>query len=51
MEDYQDFGWQAAKGAHAVLLVKMEEGPVVDKVSKKSSRTFTDQSMSKALNR
>ena len=28
MEECQDFGWPAAKGAHAVLLVKMEEGKV-----------------------
>ena len=28
MEDSHDFGWQAAKGCHAVLLVKMEEGKV-----------------------
>ena len=26
MEDAQDFGWTSAKGAHAVLLCKMEEG-------------------------
>ena len=29
MEDSHDFGWQAAKGCHAVLLDKMEEGKVV----------------------
>ena len=29
MEDSHDFGWQAAKGCLAVLLVKMEEGKVV----------------------
>ena len=28
MEDSHDFGWNAAKGAHAVLLCKMEEGRV-----------------------
>ena len=28
MEDLHDFGWQMAKGCHAVLLVKMEEGKV-----------------------
>ena len=28
MEDSHDFGWQVAKGCHAVLLVKMEEGKV-----------------------
>ena len=28
MEDSHDFGWNAAKGAHAVLLCKMEEGQV-----------------------
>ena len=26
MDDSHDFGWGAAKGAHAVLLCKMEEG-------------------------
>ena len=28
MEDSHDFSWSAAKGAHAVLLYKMEEGRV-----------------------
>ena len=28
MEDAQDFGWTSAKGAHAVLLCRMEEGKV-----------------------
>ena len=28
MEDSHDFGWSSAKGAHAVLLCKMEEGRV-----------------------
>ena len=28
MEDSHDFGWQSAKGAHAVLLCKMEENKV-----------------------
>ena len=28
MEDAQDFGWASAKGAHAVLLCRMEEGKV-----------------------
>ena len=28
MEDSHDFGWNAAKGGHAVLLCKMEEGRV-----------------------
>ena len=28
MEDSHDFGWAAAKGSHAVLLCKMEEGRV-----------------------
>ena len=28
MEDSHDFGWSAAKGAHAILLHKMEEGHV-----------------------
>ena len=28
MEDSHDFGWQAAKGSHAVLLCRMEDGKV-----------------------
>ena len=28
MEDAQDFGWASAKGAHALILCKMEEGKV-----------------------
>ena len=28
MEDAQDFGWASAKGAHALLLCRMEEGKV-----------------------
>ena len=28
MEDLHDFGWAAAKGSHAVLLCKMEEGRI-----------------------
>ena len=28
MEDAQDFGWASTKGAHAVLLCRMEEGKV-----------------------
>ena len=28
MDDAQDFGWPSAKGAHAVLLCRMEEGKV-----------------------
>ena len=28
MEDAQDFGWASAKGAHAVLLCRMEEGKI-----------------------
>ena len=28
MEDSQDFGWQSAKAAHAVLLCKMEENKI-----------------------
>ena len=35
MEDSHDFGWQAAKGSHAVLLCRMEDGKVAwDKTSK-----------------
>ena len=28
MEDAQDFGWPSAKGAHALILCRMEEGKV-----------------------
>ena len=28
MADAQDFGWAAAKGAHALILCRMEEGKV-----------------------
>ena len=28
MEDAQDFGWAAGKGAHVLLLCRMEEGKV-----------------------
>ena len=28
MEDAQDFGWQSAKGAQALILCRMEEGKV-----------------------
>ena len=28
MEDAQDFGWNAAKGAHPLILCRMEEGKV-----------------------
>ena len=28
MEDSHDFGWAAAKGSHAVLLCKIEEGRI-----------------------
>ena len=28
MEDAQDFGWASAKGAHTLLLCRMEEGKV-----------------------
>ena len=35
MEDSHDFGWQAAKGSHAVLLCRMEDGKVAwDETSK-----------------
>ena len=35
MEDSQDFGWQAAKGCHAVLLVKIEEEKITGLTQKK----------------
>ena len=28
MEDAQDFGWPSAKGAHALLLCRMEQGKI-----------------------
>ena len=28
MEDAHDFGWASAKGAHALILCKMEKGKV-----------------------
>ena len=28
MEDSQDFGWPSAKGAHAVLMCKMEQDKI-----------------------
>ena len=28
MEDAQDFGWASAKGGHALILGRMEEGKV-----------------------
>ena len=28
MEDTQDFGWSSVKGAHALLLCRMEEGKI-----------------------
>ena len=35
MEDSHDFGWQAAKGSHAVLLCRMEDGKITwDETSK-----------------
>ena len=38
MEDAQDFGWSSAKGAHAVLLCRMEEGKVTWKMTEKIDR-------------
>ena len=38
MEDAQDFGWASAKGAHAVLLCRMEEGKVNWAMTKKIHR-------------
>ena len=38
MEDAQDFGWPSAKGAHAVLLCRMEEGKVNWNVTEKIDR-------------
>ena len=35
MEDAQDFGWRSAKGAHALLLCRMEEGKVDWHMTKK----------------
>ena len=38
MEDAQDFGWASAKGAHAVLLCRMEEGKVNWNMTEKIDR-------------
>ena len=38
MEDAQDFGWSSAKGAHAVLLCRMEEGKVNWNMTEKIDR-------------
>ena len=38
MEDAQDFGWATAKGAHALILCRMEEGKVDWLSSKKLDR-------------
>ena len=38
MEDAQDFGWASAKGAHAVLLCRMEEGKVNWKMTERIDR-------------
>ena len=37
-EDAQDFGWPSAKGAHAVLLCRMEEGKVNWNMTEKIDR-------------
>ena len=38
MEDSQDFGWSSAKGVHAVLLCRMEEGKVDWNMTEKTDR-------------
>ena len=38
MEDAQDFGWASAKGAHALILCKMEEGKVDWSLTEKIDR-------------
>ena len=38
MEDAQDFGWSSAKGAHAALLCRMEEGKVNWNMTEKIDR-------------
>ena len=38
MEDTQDFGWRSAKGAHALILCRMEEGKVNWLISEKLDR-------------
>ena len=38
MEDAQDFGWPSAKGAHALILCRMEEGKVNWLMSQKLDR-------------
>ena len=38
IEDAQDFGWVSAKGAHALILCRMEEGKVNWLMSEKLDR-------------
>ena len=47
MKDTQDFEWASAKGAHAVLLCRMEEGKVNWNMRKKL--TTLDGPMHKTL--
>ena len=51
MEDFHDFGWSSAKGSHAVLLCRMEEGRVtwkethnIDRVRRAYAHRSTSQS-------
>ena len=54
MEDAQDFGWTSAKGAHAVLLCRMEEGKVnwantekIDRIRRAHAQKVVNNSVKK----
>ena len=58
MEDSHDFGWQAAKGCHAVLLVKMEEGKVawgdtnkIDRIRRAHAQKVQSGQVSRVVNK
>ena len=58
MEDSHDFGWQAAKGSHAVLLCKMEEAKItwddthkIDRVRRVHAQRAPHQSHRKVENK
>ena len=54
MDDAQDFGWTSAKGAHAVLLCRMEEGKVnwantekIDRIRRAHAQKVVNNSVKK----
>ena len=58
MEDSHDFGWSAAKGSHAVLLCKMEEGRItwdethkIDRVRRAYAHRSTSSSQASHVNK